>query len=166
MKRMRDRVFTLEREQLVRRSLEEVFEFFSDPINLEEITPTWLNFRVARCSTPVIMGGTTIEYRLRLHGIPVRWRSRISHWDPPYGFVDEQIAGPYKLWIHRHTFVQTPEGVLVRDQVEYAIPGGAFIHWLFVRRDLEQIFDYRSECLARLLKVDQANGASNGGPVD
>lgn len=148
---MGGKIFVLEREQLVRRRLEEVFEFFADPLNLEEITPPLLRFQVVGCSTPKLVEGSTIDYRLRVHGIPIRWTSLISDWNPPTEFVDQQLSGPYKLWVHRHTFHETPEGVWVRDRVEYAVPGGAIIERLVVRRDLKRIFDYRAASLARLL---------------
>lgn len=147
----RIRTYTLEREQTVRRSLEEVFGFFSDPRNLEALTPSWLRFRVQGSSTPVMAEGTTIDYRLRVHGLPLRWRSRISCWEPPFEFVDEQVRGPYRSWVHRHSFRETEGGVLVRDQVDYSVLGGALIHGLFVRRDLERIFDHRRESLASAL---------------
>jgi len=142
--------FTLEREQLTKRDLGDVFGFFSDPGNLETITPPWLRFRVLRCSTPTLQEGTTIDYRLRIRGFPLRWRSRISSWDPPHGFVDEQVRGPYRSWIHRHAFRETGGGVLMTDRVDYSVIGGALIHFLFVRRDLSRIFDYREARLASL----------------
>ena len=143
--------FVLEREQLIERDLDELFAFFSDPRNLERITPPWLNFRVLECSTPEIREGTTIDYALRVHGIPLRWRSLISLWNPPYEFVDEQVRGPYRSWVHHHGFEQTPGGVLARDRVEYSVLGGALVNTLFVRRDLDKIFRYRQESLAREL---------------
>lgn len=87
--------------------------------------------------------GTKIDYRLRLHGIPVRWQSLISEWQPPFRFVDQQIHGPYRSWRHLHTFEPQDEGTLVRDVVDYAVPGGRLIHALFVRHDLRRIFKYR-----------------------
>ncbi len=147
----RPKGFVLEREQLVRRDLEELFAFFSDPTNLEELTPPWLGFRVLESSTPVITEGTTIDYALRVHGIPLRWRSLISMWNPPFEFVDEQVRGPYSYWHHHHSFVPTDDGVLVRDRVTYRVPGGAVMNALFIRRDLEKIFQYRQESLARAL---------------
>jgi len=94
--------------------------------------------------------GTRIEYRLRLHGIPLRWRSRISDWDPPRRFVDVQERGPYRLWRHEHVFERREGGTLVRDRVEYAVPGGWVVDRLFVRRDLARIFEYRSRALQEL----------------
>jgi hypothetical protein len=141
----------LECEQTVPGDLQDVFRFFSDPRNLESITPPWLRFRVTDCSTPDLREGTTIDYRLRVHGLPIRWRSLISSWKPPFEFVDEQVSGPYRLWVHRHTFSQTDDGVRVQDRVDYSVLGGRLVERLFVRRDLERIFEYRRASLASLL---------------
>ena len=149
----RPREFVLEREQQVPGTIEEVFAFFSDPANLERITPPWLSFRITGCSTPSIRAGTTLDYRLRLRGLPLRWRSLIRTWKPPFEFVDEQIIGPYRKWHHRHSFVERDGGVLVRDRVTYSVLGGAAVERLFVRRDLQRIFDYRHERLASLLQA-------------
>lgn len=156
------RTFFLEREQLFLRNIEDLFEYFSDPLNLEAITPPRLHFHVLGCSTPAPLEGATIDYRLRVWGIPIRWRSVITDWRPPYGFVDRQVIGPYKLWIHHHTFVETTEGVLMKDHVEYAVPGGSLVHRLFVRRELKRVFDYRAETLAALLPDDPQYLASPG----
>jgi ligand-binding SRPBCC domain-containing protein len=148
------RLQRLEREQVVRRPLAEVFEFFAQADNLEQITPPWLSFRMLT-PRPVEMGsGTLIHYRLRLHGLPLRWTSRITLWEDERRFVDEQVRGPYRVWRHRHEFVPVGRSTCVRDVVEYALPLG----WLgnlvglpIVRRDLLRIFDYRRAAVARLL---------------
>ena len=150
----RPRGIVLEREQTVPRELDEVFDFFSDPRNLEAITPPWLRFRITGCSTPKIGAGTTIDYRLRLHGVPIKWRSLIRTWKRPLEFIDEQRVGPYRSWVHLHTFQETQGGVLVRDNVEYEVLGGALVDRLFVRGDLERIFDHRQERLAALLGAE------------
>ncbi len=90
-----------------------------------------------------------IDYRLRVHEIPVRWQSEITVWDPPFRFVDEQRHGPYRQWIHTHEFEERYGGTLCRDHVAYAVPGGALLNWLLVRRDVEQIFSYRKAALQR-----------------
>lgn len=132
------------------RSLEEVFSFFSDARNLETLTPPWLHFEILT-PTPVEMGaGTMIDYRLRLHGLPLRWRSEVTLWEPPQRFVDEQRRGPYRLWIHEHTFAPGDGGTWVRDRIDYAIWGGAFVQRLLVAPDLERIFDYRHKRLLEL----------------
>jgi hypothetical protein len=140
------RTFTLERELWVPRPVDEVFAFFADPRNLEAITPAFLKFRVL---TPdvVIRQGALIDYRLRLRGVPIRWRTLISAWEPGRRFVDEQLKGPYRLWVHEHTFEPKDAGTMCRDRVSYAVPLAPLVHGWLVRPDLERIFDYRQEAV-------------------
>lgn len=143
----------LERAQHLPGTPEDVFAFFSDALNLERITPPWLRFEVLTPGPLRLREGTLLEYRLRLHGMPVRWLTRIEAWDPPHGFVDAQVSGPYRLWHHTHTFEPDGDGTLMRDTVRYALPFGplgALAHAAFVRRDLARIFDFRRETVARL----------------
>ena len=160
------RVHALERVQRLPRPPEEVFELFADASRLEEITPPWLSFHLVTPG-PIEMGvGTLIEYRLRLHGVPIRWLARIDVWEPGRRFVDVQVRGPYRLWRHEHTFERDGRGTLVRDVVRYALPRGplgALAHFAFVRRDLDRIFDHRHDAVARL--VEGAGGeAPAAGP--
>jgi ligand-binding SRPBCC domain-containing protein len=145
-------VHVLQRDQVMPDPPDEVFPFFADARNLEAITPPLLRFTVAT-PEPIEMGvGTLIQYGLRLHGVPVRWLTSIQAWDPPHRFVDVQVRGPYALWHHTHTFSEHPGGTLMRDVVRYAIgfgPLGDLAHRLFVRRDVEAIFDFRHAELAR-----------------
>lgn len=104
----------------------EVFAFFSDAGNLEEITPPWLRFRVQSISTPQIEAGTLIRYRLNLHGITFGWTTQIRSWDPPYGFTDVQLSGPFALWHHTHRFREKDGGTLIEDVVRYRVPFGPF----------------------------------------
>ncbi len=148
-------VHLLERRQRIARPIEQTFAFYGDARNLERITPPWLGFEVTTPG-PIEMGvGTLIEYRLRLHGVPVRWRTRIEVWEPPERFVDVQVRGPYALWEHTHTFEEDGEGTtIIRDRVRYSIPFGPLgnlANRLLVRRDLKQIFDYRRDAVAREL---------------
>jgi ligand-binding SRPBCC domain-containing protein len=139
------RVHVLEREQRVARPVAEVFAFFAQARNLEAITPPWLRFEVLG-DPGEIRPGTLIEYRLRLHAVPVRWLTRIDELRAGRAFVDRQVRGPYRLWHHTHEFAADGDGTVVRDSVRYALPFGglgALAHRLFVRRDLERIFDYR-----------------------
>lgn len=145
------RTFHLARETVVPRDLGATFSFFSSPRNLEELTPPWLSFEVLGASDDPIREGTTIDYRLRLHGVPLRWTSRIAVWRPPVRFVDEQVRGPYRRWVHTHAFEPVDGGTRVSDEVEYAVLGGALVDRLLVRRDLERIFDHRLERLRTLL---------------
>ena len=144
------REFRIEDTQWIGRPIAEVFGFFGDPANLERLTPPWLDFRVLDCSTEQIEEGSLIDYQLRLHGIPIRWRSLISAWEPTKRFVDEQVRGPYRTWHHTHTFEEVEGGVQVSDHVRYAVWGGALVNRLFVRRDIEKIFDYRTQALAEV----------------
>jgi ligand-binding SRPBCC domain-containing protein len=136
--------------------LEQVFPFFSNAANLETITPPWVGFEILTPQPIEMREGALIDYRIRLHGLPLRWRTRITVWDPPHRFVDEQIRGPYTLWRHEHRFEANAEGTRMTDRIEYRIaldwmPGAGLVHRFFVRPDLERIFGYRREALAKAL---------------
>jgi uncharacterized protein (TIGR01777 family) len=136
----------LTREQWLARPPEEVFPFFSDPYNLERITPDFLRFRVDGMDTAQVQQGTSIDYRLAVHGLPMRWRSRIDSWQPNRSFVDVQTRGPYDVWHHTHEFEPANGGTIVRDRVRYALPFGALGELVaggLVERDLAMIFDVR-----------------------
>jgi len=128
-------------------SIDEVFSFFSDAGNLDLLTPPFLRFQILTPEPRTMAVGALIDYRLRVHGLPIRWRSEITAWDPPHRFVDEQRRGPYRMWIHEHRFRQVGGETEITDQVDYAVPGGRLVHRLFVRRDLMHIFDYRRKRL-------------------
>ena len=142
---------TLEMRQWFPRPRAEVFAFFSDAANLERITPPWLRFEILTPRPLAMRPGATIDYRLRLRGVPVRWQSEITIWDPPRRFVDEQRRGPYRVWIHEHELTERDGGTEVRDFVRYAVPGGRWIDRLLVRPDVARIFDYRRRVLQELL---------------
>jgi ligand-binding SRPBCC domain-containing protein len=145
----------LRREQRLPGTPAEVFPFFADAGNLEAITPDWLAFRIVTPRPIEMRAGTLIEYRLALHGLPVSWLTRIEEWEPGVRFVDMQLQGPYKLWHHTHEF--EPDGAggtLMRDTVRWALPLGPLgeiARRAFVARDLEAIFDHRTEKVAALL---------------
>lgn len=146
----------LRREQTLRRPVEEVFSFFSRAENLEAITPPFLRFRIEGEIPTEIGTGTLIRYRLRLHGIPIRWLTRIEEWEPPHRFVDRQIKGPYGLWHHTHLFEADGESTRMTDVVRYGQrlgPLGLIAEKLFVRRDIERIFDFRAEEIVRRLET-------------
>jgi ligand-binding SRPBCC domain-containing protein len=149
-------VHVLTREQRLPGTPEEVFPFFGDALNLEAITPPWLGFRVATPRPIAMAPGALIEYRLRLHGVPIRWRTTIAVWEPPRRFVDVQLSGPYALWHHTHDFsVAAGGGTLMRDTVRYALPLGPLgelAHALLVRRDLARIFDFRRDAVLHKVK--------------
>lgn len=148
------RTHRLQREQRLEHPADEVFQFFSRASNLEPITPSWLRFEMLTPEPILMHVGTQIEYRLRVHRVPLRWVSRIEAWEPGRSFVDRQLRGPYALWHHRHTFEAIGNATIVRDDVDYALPLGAVgevAHPLFVRRDVERIFEYRRQAVDRLL---------------
>lgn len=126
---------------------EKLFSFFADAANLDAITPPWLHFRIVTPPPVEMRAGLLIDYRLRVRGVPLRWRTRINVWEPPHRFVDEQLRGPYRQWIHEHTFEARDGGTLARDHVRYAVPFDALVHRWLVRPDIEKIFQYRSEML-------------------
>jgi len=147
---MNMKTFTLDSELWLNHPLKEVFGFFSDPANLEAITPPWLNFEIQTRRPFEIRQGVFIDYRLRLHGIPFSWRSWISVWDPPHRFIDEQVRGPYRLWRHEHTFLERDGGTLVKDHVDYRIVGGLLVQKLIVARDVAKIFEFRRRKLRQI----------------
>ena len=145
--------FRLVREQLVPRPLDDVFCFFSKAENLEALTPAWLKFKILSVVPEPIEKGTIIKYRLRLRGIPLHWTTEILEWNPPFGFVDLQKSGPYKLWHHTHRFMAERDRTRIVDEVLYALPFGLIghvAHRLFVRRDVERIFDFRRKKIEEL----------------
>ncbi len=151
-----NRFHTLRREQWIPRPLNEVFAFFSDARNLEEITPPWLGFRILTPLPIRIATFTKLRYRLSLHGLPVSWTTEIQEWDPPFRFIDVQVSGPYRLWHHTHRFEAHDGGTRMTDVVRYRLPFGMIgraVHALKVRRDVEQIFDYRFERIGELFAV-------------
>lgn len=142
--------FNLDTAHWLPRQPGEIFDFYADACNLERLTPPWLRFHVVTPPPIIMRAGAEIEYRLRLKGVPLSWRSRITAWDPPHSFTDEQVKGPYLRWAHRHTFTPRDGGTLVRDQVEYAMLGWWLADRLLVRRDLRRIFAYRQERLTEI----------------
>lgn len=138
-----------------------MFAFFSDARNLERITPELLGFEVLTPGAIEMRAGALIEYRLRLHGLRVDWLTRIEEWEPGVRFVDSQLAGPYRLWHHTHTFEPAGGGTLMRDSVRYALPAWPFgeLARRFVRSDLDRIFDFRHDAVGRLLAQPPSAGS-------
>jgi len=152
------RIFTLEREQTLPGSPEDVFPFFADARNLEAITPPILSFEVVTPGEIPMRVGALIQYRLTLRGIGVNWLTSIQEWDPPHRFVDQQVRGPYALWHHTHDFALTDDGAstLMRDTVRYAIgfgPFGQLAARAFVHRDVQSIFDFRRTAVVPALEA-------------
>ncbi len=131
-------------------SREKVFAFFSDARNLDLITPPSLHFRTVTHSSGEMRIGMLMDHRLRLHGFPMRWRSQITAWDPPARFVDEQVRGPYRLWIHEHRFEEQNGGTLVHDHVCYAVLFDFLIHRLFIQPEIGRIFAFREKKLREI----------------
>lgn len=145
----------LERKQVINRPIGEVFDFFADAGNLERITPPELNFHITIPQPIDIKKGTLIEYKLKLRGIPVRWKTEITDWNPPHSFVDTALKSPYKQWIHLHTFEEGKNGeTIMKDRVRYRLPLeplGDLAHW-YVKKELGYIFDYRYKVIEEILK--------------
>jgi ligand-binding SRPBCC domain-containing protein len=148
------RPYVLERRQWLPLALGETFAFFAEPANLPRITPPWLGFRILTPPPLVMSPGLTIDYRVRVMGWPVHWRSLISEYDPPRAFRDVQLVGPYRTWDHGHRFWEEDGGTVVHDRVVYEPPLGslgALLNTLVIRRQLDEIFQYRGERIRTLL---------------
>jgi len=155
--------FTFHAELWLPRPRDEVFAFFADARNLAVITPPGLNFEVLTPGTIEMRQGTLIDYRIRVHGIPIGWRTEITGWNPPHQFADLQLRGPYTLWHHTHTFEERDGGTLCLDDVRYRPRGGALVNWLFVRRDLNRIFEFREQRLRKIFGAAPAHSVRTPG---
>ena len=153
----------LQRDVVVPVALDAAFAFFADAWNLERLTPPWLNFRIHTPRPIEMRVGAILDYRIRLHGLPIPWRTRIDVWEPGVRFVDRQVVGPYHWWRHEHRFEAVDGGTRVLDHVEY-VPRLAWVSRHWVRRDVERIFDYRRDALVRDLTAAAApQGRRPGG---
>ncbi len=153
------KIHTLDTEIWLPLPIETVFEFFGDAGNLNTLTPPWLNFQILT-PPPITMGvGTLIDYKLRIRGMPIRWQTEITRWDPPFAFEDRMNRGPYRHWLHTHTFEVENGGTKIRDHVDYAVPGWfvePLVHRLMVAPDLQTIFEYRQQKIRENLANDTA----------
>jgi hypothetical protein len=151
------KLYTLDSIQFINKPIEDVFEFFSNPDNLSVITPPKLGFKILT-PTPIKMSiGRLIDYKIYLMGIPIHWRTLITDFDPPHTFIDQQIKGPYTIWHHTHTFQNVDGGVEIKDRVVYSIPFsilGRILNFLWIRKDLENIFNYRKKVIDELFEND------------
>jgi hypothetical protein len=148
--RPRAGVGLLRRDTTIPRSLEETFAFFSDAGNLDALTPAWVGLRILTPAPIDMRRGTLIDYRIRIHGIPIRWLTEITEWDAPHRFVDVQLRGPYRWWHHEHRFEPCGNCTRIIDEVEYCAPLHWFSHPLIVDRDVRRIFDFRARALHRI----------------
>lgn len=142
------KVYTLQTEQFIPISLAEAWDFFSSPANLAKITPAHMGFHIiSRHHGEKMYAGQIIEYTVKpLLGIPLYWMTEITHVQEGSYFVDEQRFGPYVMWHHQHHFKEVTGGVMMTDIVHYKIPLGFLgdiAHWLFVKKQLKGIFDFR-----------------------
>jgi len=138
----------LDSELWLPRPRDEVFAFFSDAANLEALTPPWLHFRILTPKPIAMRAGTLIDYSIRVHGLPISWQSEITVWDPPHRFVDVQRRGPYRRWVHTHSFGDTNGGTIVGDVVEFDVALSFAAGW-FVTRDVRKIFAFRKQALLK-----------------
>ncbi len=144
----------LERTITINRPLNEVFDFFSKADNLEKITPTNVNFRILTPQPIKMQKGTMIDYKIKLNGIPMKWRTEITDWQPGIMFADNQVKGPYVRWYHQHFFKDLGNGTTeMTDRVEYLSPGWILepiINAVFVKNEVEKIFDHRNKVILSL----------------
>ena len=135
---------------LVDSERDDVFPFFADAHNLERLTPDFMQFRVVTKGDIQMTAGTILDYKLRIRGIPVSWRSLIRKWNPPAMFEDIQLKGPYSKWHHTNEFEALGHETLIRDTIRYRVPGGRLINGLLVAPDLRKIFAFRHQCILTL----------------
>ena len=150
----------LTRKLILALPVEKIFDFFADAGNLERITPPELNFHIITPQPICIEKGTLIDYQLKMRGLPIKWRTEISEWNPPYLFVDRALKSPYKQWIHRHTFTELTENqTLIEDEVKYRLPLEPLgdLAYFIVRRELNYIFDFRQRAVMEILLKTQSN---------
>lgn len=157
--------YLLRAECTLSRPLDELFPFFADAMNLEQITPPWVQFRVVTPPPIEMFAGQTIDYRLKIHSVPVRWRTEISQWDPPHSFSDTQLHGPYTYWRHLHRFEQVQQGTKCLDIVHYKVPGGPLVHQFLVKRDVLAIFEYRRKVMFELFSSPPPAQSAQPTPV-
>lgn len=138
--------------QEIDRPLNEVFDFFSRAENLEHLTPDWLDFKILTPLPIEMKTGTLIDYQIKLYGIPLKWKTQITKWDPPFCFVDSQIKGPYSVWIHEHKIEEHDGKTIMKDIVDYDIPAGflkSLVNKVFVSKQIQSIFEYRRKSIEK-----------------
>ena len=151
------KIYTFYKEQFVPSDMDTVFEFFSRPENLEKITPSSMGFNIITPSPIEMKEGAIIDYTVKIMGVPMRWRTMITSYKKNEYFVDEQLKGPYSYWHHRHSFKEVEGGVLIIDEITYALPIQAFrkiVHPVLIKPQIEQILisDFK------ILNINSNNG--------
>ena len=152
------KIYELYTKQIINRPISEVFTFFSRPENLAIITPKKLDFKIFTQGPIKMEKGTVIDHTIRLIFFRVHWRTLITSYEPSQSFTDEQLKGSYSFWHHTHNFDQTENGIEITDRVRYIVPFGLFghfIHWLWIRHDIEQIFEYRRSVIDDLFSTEK-----------
>tara|TARA_Y100001960_G_C14523227_1_gene752385 strand:- start:472 stop:933 length:462 start_codon:yes stop_codon:yes gene_type:complete len=149
------KIYTLKYKQIINDDLDNVFSFFSNPENLSKITPKKLNFHILTPSPINMKEGQLIDYTIKILGKTIRWRTIITEYNPPNHFIDQQLKGPYSMWHHLHEFKAIDSGVEIIDTINYVMPFGmlgSIINFLWVKRDLNQIFMYRKKVIQKYFK--------------
>lgn len=152
------KIYELKRQVFIPAPIDDVFAFFSDAENLNDITPPWLDFKITTPLPIAMEKSALIDYSLKLMGVRLTWKTEIADWEPPGRFVDRQIKGPYRVWKHTHLFAESNGGTQMTDVVQYAVPGFVFspiIHYFFVRPRLEKIFSYREESILKYFAPEE-----------
>jgi ligand-binding SRPBCC domain-containing protein len=145
----------LTKTTVINKTLSEVFEFFSNAENLNKITPPDMQFKILTPLPIIIKKGTLIDYKIKVNGIPFKWQTEISEWEPNKRFVDKQLKGPYRVWIHEHTFEEKDGKTIMNDHVQFLSPGWflePIINKLFIEKKVKGIFAYREKILTNLFK--------------
>jgi len=150
-------MYIFEQTQNINKSLDGVFELFSKPENLQKITPNWLKFEIKPNSDKIMKENAEFFYKIKFHHLPLNWKTMITKYEPPYLFVDEQVKGPYKKWIHTHTFEEVNGFTIMKDRVEYDLYGGIFksiVHSAFVKNSIMEIFNFRRKIIAEVFESE------------
>ena len=159
------RKYYLRHSQVIPGSLEYIFPFFSNPRNLARLTPPWVGFKIIECPDGDIEKGSRIRYRIKLFFVPMCWETLIDDCTAGVSFVDSQVKGPYKSWVHSHFFSESSGDTIMRDEVAYEMPFsiiGRIAHFLFIRRALIKIFDYRHRAVEEIFSSrERIAGASS-----
>jgi len=149
-------LYVYKQQQKIGKPLADLFPFFEKPENLSLLTPKWLSFKIKSKEPLSMKEGARFEYTIKLFGIPMHWETLITKYEPPFQFVDEQLKGPYKVWIHTHSFIENNEQVLMTDEVKYDLYGGflkGIINHFFIKHSIKQIFRFRKAAITEFFNL-------------